>query len=134
VPSAIQKRSYGSVTVYSIHESTVWDALNALVADLGQRPEVLAVVLFGSLGAGQMGVGSDVDLLIVLSHSDQPFLERTLHYKPDTFPVDLDVFPYTLQEIQGGNPLAQEALTQGRTLWQRPGFSLAEEGRQAVAR
>jgi len=60
-----------------------------------------------------MGVGSDVDLLIVLSHSEQPFLERAVHYRPDTFPVDLDVFAYTLQGMQRGQPLAREALTHG---------------------
>ncbi len=119
MPSAIQKRSYGSVTVYSTHEPLIRDALNAFVVDLSRRSEVVCVVLFGSLSRGQIGVGSDVDLLIVLSHSERSFLERTMTYRPETFPVDLDVFPYTLAEIQAGQPLAHEALAHGQILWQR---------------
>jgi hypothetical protein len=107
------------VTVYSTHKPLIWDALNAFVADLSRRPEVMRVVLFGSLSRGEIGVGSDVDLLIVLSHNDRPFLERTMTYRPETFPVDLDVFPYTLAEIRAGQPLAHEALAHGQILWQR---------------
>jgi hypothetical protein len=52
-----------------------------------------------------------------LSDHKWPFLQRLAHYRPDSFPVDIDVFPYTLAEIQAGQPIAQEALRNGRILW-----------------
>lgn len=125
MPSAIQKRSYASVTVYSVREDQIWQALERSVAQLSTRPEVLAVVLFGSLANGRLSVGSDVDLLVILSGSDDPFLERLHLYVPERFPTDVDVFPYTLDEIRKGQPLAHQALSQGRILWQRAGFELA---------
>ncbi len=124
MPSTIRKRSYGSVTIYSIDKTAIWQALHSWLDALRQRPEVLAVILFGSMASQRMGVGSDVDVLLVLSESDQPFLERTVTYKPRRFPVDIDVFPYTWQEIQAGQKLAQEALRTGQVLWVREGFQL----------
>jgi len=112
------------VIVYSIDENAVWDALKRLVDRLSERSEVLAVVLFGSLADGRLSVGSDVDLLLVLSHSQHSFLDRVFLYIPEDFPVDVDVFPYTLDEIRKGQPLARQALAQGRVLWHRAGFEL----------
>jgi predicted nucleotidyltransferase len=110
------------VTVYSIHEEGIWPALERWVAQLSARPEVLAVILFGSLAEGRMSVGSDVDLLVILSQSDLPFLERLPLYAPEQFPVDVDVFHYTLDEVRRGQPLARQALVRGRVLWHRPGW------------
>ena len=132
MPSAIRKQSYGSVTVYSIDKTVIWQALNRWTKELSQRPEVLAVVLFGSMASKRVGVGSDVDVLLILSQSDQPFLERTVIYKPHRFPVDIDVFPYTWQEIQAGQKLAQEALRTGQVLWVREGFELEQTPRPAA--
>lgn len=119
MPSAIRKRSYGSVTVYSVERAVIQVALQSLVGDLAARPEVLAVVLFGSLCEERMGVGSDVDLLVILSDSGRGFLDRIPVYRPDCFPVDMDIFPYTVEEIRGGQPLARQALAHGKVLWQR---------------
>jgi len=119
MPSVIQKRSYNSVTVYSIDEQAIWAALKAFTAELAQRPEVLAVLVFGSLVNGQLGVGSDVDVLLILAHSNLSFLDRPPIYSPDRFPIDMDIFPYTLAEVRAGQPIAQEALAHGRVLWSR---------------
>ncbi|SHK33800.1 nucleotidyltransferase domain-containing protein [Rhodothermus profundi] len=115
----MQKRSYGSVTVFSLDRPQVEAALQTLAETLRQREEVLAVVCFGSWARGEAGIGSDVDLLVVLRASEQPFLKRIDAYLPATFPVDLDLFPYTLDEIRNGQPLAQTALQTGRVLWSR---------------
>lgn len=121
MPSAVQKTSCNSVTVYWVDKETVQQALDRLVADCQQREEVLAVVLFGSLVEGGFGVGSDVDLLLILRESAYPFLDRIPLYQPDRFPVDVDVFSYTWEEIRAGHPLAHRALATGRVLWQREG-------------
>jgi len=119
MPSAVQKQSFGSVTVFSLNRSQVEAALQALVETLRQREEVLAVVCFGSWARGEAGVGSDVDVLVVLRDSAHSFLERIDRYRPETFPVDLDLFPYTLAEIRHGQPLARTALQTGTVLWAR---------------
>lgn len=119
MPSAIRKKSCGSLTIYSVDEDMVAQALEQFVSACRQRPEVLAVVLFGSLAGDRFGVGSDVDLLLILEDSPLPFLDRIPVYRPERFPVDVDVFSYTLEEVQSGHPVALEALRTGLVLWQR---------------
>ena len=126
MPSAIRQRSYNSVTIYSIDESIIWQALQDLTKSLSVREEILAIILFGSLARDRFGVGSDVDVLILWQDSDRPFLDRIVLYRPQRFPVDIDVFPYTLAEYQQGQPLVRQALAEGRALWLRAGFSLLE--------
>lgn len=123
MPSAVQKQSFGSVTVFLLDRRRVEAALQALVETLQHREEVLAVVCFGSWARGEAGVGSDIDVLVVLRDSDRPFLERIDRYRPETFPVDLDLFPYTLAEIRRGQPLARAALQTGTVLWARQPLS-----------
>ena len=88
---------------------------------LGERPEVLAVVLFGSLARGEATPRSDADLLLLVGEAP-PFLERPGRYLPlfaDLgFPVDL--FVYTPKEAEA-NPLARRALAEGRVLAERKG-------------
>lgn len=115
----MQKQSFGSVTVFSLDQPRVESALQELVEALRQREEVMAVVCFGSWARGEAGVKSDVDLLLILQTADRPFLDRIALYRPETFPVDLDLFPYTLEEIRRGQPLARTALQTGRVLWSR---------------
>jgi predicted nucleotidyltransferase len=57
---------------------------------------VKRVILFGSLVRGEAVLGSDVDLIVVLSGSDLPYLQRIPQYMPSYFPVGVDVFPYTV--------------------------------------
>ncbi len=121
MPSAIQRKSFGSVVVYSVDKVAVEEALARFVAACREREEILAVVLFGSFARGGFGVGSDVDLLLILRESPLPFLDRIPLYRPVDFPIDVDVFPYTLAELRAGQPLAEEALRTGRILWQREG-------------
>ncbi len=119
MPSIVRSKSYGSVTVYWVDEAALQQVLDRLVEQYRQRPEVEAVVLFGSLARDEFAVGSDIDLLLVLRESRLPFPDRIPHYIPTGVPVDVQVFPYTLEEVRRGHPLAQEALRTGRVLWQR---------------
>lgn len=82
-----------------------------------RRPEIEQVILFGSLARGEAVPGSDADLLVILSSSEQPFLERIPRYLPDGLPVGVDVFPYTRQELThmlaDGNHLITQAVEEG---------------------
>ncbi len=116
---AVRRKSYGSVTVFSLDEGAIQDALARWVKEIRERPEVLAVVLFGSFASRRAVPGSDLDVLIVLRDHPRPFLDRIPDYAPDDLPLPVDVFPYTLAEVAAGQPLAAEALSTGRTLWVR---------------
>ena len=89
------------------------------MTEIRKRPEVLAVVLFGSFASGRAVPGSDLDVLVVLREDPRLFPDRVADYMPDDVPFPVDVFPYTLAEIEAGQPLAAEALRTGKNLWVR---------------
>lgn len=81
------------------------------------------VVLFGSYADGSAGPDSDVDLLVIMDHkgraSQQALdIRRSLQ---KTFPLDLIVrTPEEAQRrINMGDPFMIEALSGGRTLYER---------------
>ncbi len=123
MPLPFRKRSFGSVRVYSVDRGEVARAIETLKRSLQKHPEVLAVVLFGSLARGDFTVRSDVDLLVVLRACSLPYLERLERYAPSSLPLDVDLFVYTVAEILQGQPLARTALQTGKVLWERiPGL------------
>jgi predicted nucleotidyltransferase len=67
-------------------------------------PEVEEIVVFGSFADGTHAPGSDVDTFLVLSHSQKKIWDRVPDYLPQTFPVGLDVFPFTRDEIESRRP------------------------------
>lgn len=87
--------SWNSVRVFSLDIPEIQRALEKFVAELARRPEVLKIILFGSMVNDRYAPGSDVDVLVVISESDKPFRNRVLDYLPCRFPVGLDVFPHT---------------------------------------
>lgn len=79
---------------------------------LETRPEVEEVVVFGSFPRGTYSPGSDIDILLILSGSNKPFQDRTADYLPEAFPVGMDLFAYTRQELErsSANGFLTEAL------------------------
>ena len=74
------------------------------------------IVWFGSRVTGIPSPGSDVDVCLVLERSDKPFRERAADYLPVGFPVGMDLFPYTAEELdrlQRDHPSWRRALTAG---------------------
>ncbi|WP_376791658.1 nucleotidyltransferase domain-containing protein [Thermoflexus sp.] len=43
-----------------------------------ERPEVLRIGYFGSYARGDWGVGSDLDLVVIVRRSDLPFERRAV--------------------------------------------------------
>lgn len=118
------RKSYGSVEVTWLDRPAVLEATRKAVQALAlRRPEVLRIILFGSMARGDAVPGSDVDLLIVLTESDRPFLERISQYRPTGIPIGVDVFPYTDQELtkmlEEDNGFIKQALEDGTTLFDR---------------
>jgi len=63
------------------------------------HPEISQAIWFGSWIHGHPIPGSDVDLCLILSHSDLPPRDRISKYLPEGFPVGLDLLVYTQQEF-----------------------------------
>ncbi len=77
-----------SVKIRYFDRDGVWRALKKFVRAVAvAHPEVKQVLVFGSLVRGDSVPGSDVDLLFILSHSEEPFLSRIPVFTPSHFPV-----------------------------------------------
>ena len=63
-----------------------------------QRPEVLRIGCFGSYARGDWGVGSDLDIVIVIQNTDQPFETRPSGFDTTELPVPADLLVYTHDE------------------------------------
>ena len=62
--------------------------------------DVMRIGYFGSYARGDWGVGSDLDLIIVVESSDQPFERRASKWDATELPVPADVLVYTDEEWQ----------------------------------
>ncbi|MBU1670118.1 MAG: nucleotidyltransferase domain-containing protein [Actinobacteria bacterium] len=107
-----------------LDREAVLEALALFTAELAEmHPEIQRILLFGSYERGIPLPSSDIDLFIVLSESDRRFLDRTAFYAPDRFPVGVDIFPYTEDELETmlneGNQFVRRALETGRLLFSR---------------
>jgi uncharacterized protein len=60
--------------------------------------DLLAVGVFGSYGRGTAGVGSDLDLLLVLRHCDDPIWQRLRRWDTSALPLACDLLVYGLKE------------------------------------
>jgi predicted nucleotidyltransferase len=89
-----------SVVVKSVDEARVRRAVDEYAQRLlSTRDDVEEIVVFGSFERGNYAPGSDVDLFIVLSRALQPVRERIPDLLPASFPVGIDLFPYTRKEM-----------------------------------
>lgn len=107
------------MSVFWLETERLLEALREEVQRLArENPEIEKIILFGSLAENRAVPGSDADILIILSASDMPFLERLTEWSAKIhidFPVD--IFPYTRDELC--TPLAQEAMKRGIVLFER---------------
>ncbi len=62
------------------------------------HPEVLRVGYFGSYARGDWGVGSDLDLIIIVTHAEEPFERRASRWDATELPVPAEVLVYTRTE------------------------------------
>jgi len=71
---------------------------------LRQRQDVNRIGFFGSYARGNDGVGSDLDLIIIIDHSDDPFERRGVAWDMTKLPVPADLLVYTKEEWQSLDP------------------------------
>ncbi len=67
------------------------------------RQDVLKIGYFGSYARGNWGVGSDLDLIIILKSSEKPFTRRSVEWDVTQLPVPADVLVYTAEEWQSSS-------------------------------
>lgn len=69
------------------------------------RKDVLRIGYFGSYARGDWGVGSDLDIIIILTRSDQPVEQRASEWDATELPVPADILVLSEEEwramIQG---------------------------------
>ena len=93
--------SSASLVVKSNNQAAVERAVRGWARQVSERrPEVRRIIWFGSRVSGTPAPGSDVDVCVVLAHTDKPFRERIGDYLPYGFPVGVDLFPYTVAELE----------------------------------
>lgn len=79
--------------------SEVLRALDAWASEVAQQHStVIRIGYFGSCAVGTWGCGSDLDLIVVVGDSSQPFERRSIEFDTTKFPVPVDLLVYTLQE------------------------------------
>lgn len=77
-----------------VHQALIeWAAAQA-----EQKLGLLRVGYFGSYARGNWGVGSDLDLIVIVDQDEQPFIERGQDWDISALPVPADVLVYTEQE------------------------------------
>lgn len=63
-----------------------------------ERDDVIRIGYFGSYAKGNWGVGSDLDVIIILEESDEPFERRGAHFDTSAIPVSTELLVYTREE------------------------------------
>lgn len=92
-------RSLNSSVLKWPDAQTVLAAVREWAETLASRhPSIQKIGCFGSYARGDWGVGSDVDLLMVVTHTDLPFEQRALSFDASGLPVPADVLVYTVEE------------------------------------
>jgi uncharacterized protein len=106
------------------------DAANVIAAaetwarDLAERREdVLRVGCIGSYARGDWGVGSDLDVVLIVRESAHPFHQRNLEFDTLSLPVPVDLLVYTADEwekmISGETRFGLMLKTETRWLFDR---------------
>lgn len=83
-------------------------------AQLAAQPGIEWIGYFGSYARGDWGVGSDLDIVVVVDATSEPFERRALAFETGALPVPADVVVYTAAEW--------------RRLSRQPGFGRAIAG------
>ena len=63
-----------------------------------KRKDVQKIGYFGSYARGDWGVGSDLDIVVILDGSDKPMERRAVDWDTTNLPVPSDLLIYTLDE------------------------------------
>jgi len=78
-----------------------------------------AVGYFGSYARGEEGVGSDLDIVMIVACSELPFERRAVRYDTSPLPVPVELIVYTAEEwarmLAEGNHFVRRV--EAETVW-----------------
>lgn len=80
---------------------------------------VQRVGYFGSYARGDWGVGSDLDVVVLVDAADRPFAERSAAFDATDLPVPADVLVYTEDEWHALTGRQRDTLRR-ETVWIAP--------------
>lgn len=81
----------------------------------------IKIILFGSAARGDLGLMSDIDLLVIVN-SDKNFIERTAEIYKLIQPSEVDILIYTpdeFEKMKKDNLFIQHILKKGKILFER---------------
>lgn len=86
---------------------------------INQNDTVLAMGYFGSYARNEAGVGSDLDVVMIVASSDEPTYRRSLQWDFRAIPIPVEVLVYTLAEWQqfAANPTRMYTTLMQETVW-----------------
>ena len=81
------------------------------------RPQVLRVGYFGSYARGDWGVGSDLDIVVIVTHAVLTAVIRARDWDTSGLPVPADVLVYTPKELEELPSHRLRAELETNTVW-----------------
>ncbi len=81
-------------------EQVVSSLLEWVKTVIEKRNDVVKIGYFGSYAREDWGVGSDLDLLIILRESELPFERRSVEFDTTPIIVPVDLLLYTEEEFE----------------------------------
>ena len=91
-------RSLNSSIMKWPSKKAVIDSLDKWSETLKRDSNILSIGYFGSYARGDNGVGSDLDLIVIVKDSKAPFGKRGTEWDLAMLPVPVDLLIYTLDE------------------------------------
>jgi uncharacterized protein len=89
-----------------------------------ERNDVQRIGYFGSYARGDWGVGSDLDIIVILDDSDMPMERRSLCWDTKDLPVPSDLLIYTIDEwhkMRNAGRLGRTLMQETIWIYQRSG-------------
>ncbi len=98
-------RSLNSSVLTWPDAKTVHQAVCRWAAEIARaHPHVLRIGYFGSYARGDWGVGSDLDLLLIVRHAELSPERRAAAWDVTDLPVPADLLVYTAEEWEALDP------------------------------
>ena len=94
--STIPVRSLNSSVLKWPSQKTVDRAVLSWTAEqVQQRPEIVRLGYFGSYARDDWGVGSDLDLIVVVNETSESFERRSVKWDLNDLPVPAEIIVYS---------------------------------------
>lgn len=91
-------RSLNSAVLIWPDREVVLKAFQAWIRKYEHNPDIIRIGYYGSYARGDWGVGSDLDVLILIEDSQVRLYERSRAFDLTELPVPTDIIIYTLPE------------------------------------